>query len=895
MVRFCVFLLLFLFSASDAILTHAQATSSEARQKSWDRHQDLDLQSPFKDYAWRALGPLQAGAKIEAIAVPPGNHGIIYVGVGSGNVWKTVNNGISWTPIFEHESTFTIGDIAVSNSNPDIVWVGSGETPPRPWGYAYAGTGVFRSLDGGKTWANRGLSETHHIGKVLIHPSNPQIVYVAAIGHFYTQNDERGVFRTRDGGSTWEKVLFLGSDTGAIDLVMNPSNPNVIFAAMWQRGSGEGSEAGKKSGLYRSKDGGDTWTHLEKGLPKGPVGRSGLDISVSNPNVVYTFVDNHTPAASGKEGALVGGEVYRSADGGDSWEHVSKEHTSIVFGELGWKFADIRVSPADENELYILGVKAYHSMDGGKTFARIGERIVRVHDTRGEVMHLDQHEIWIDPLNPQRVLLGNDGGLFQSYDGGDSWLHLNNIPAAEFYAISYDNASPFNVYGGTQDNAALFGPSTVELDGSQVVGSTRDPWENVYLDRWTGGDSFDTLVDPSTDGVVYYEHQYGGLIRKDVNGESVLSGGRSSTSIQPRAPEGEKKWRFGWFSPLALSHYDPRTLYMGANFLLRTTDRGDNWEAISPDLADSSGGEKSPVPYGTITDIAESPHDPSLIWIGTEGGSVWFGDLSSKTWSQRDGTLPDKWISTLIASVHDPSTLYVSMTGYREDDFSAYLFKSVDKGLTWKSIVGNLPGESINVIREDPVYPEILYIGTDLGVFTSLDGGESWISLSASLPTTPVHDLFVHPRDNQMVIGTHGRGAFIVDVGPIRAYHSLGNDGRPHVFDILPAILPNIEGLSVMYRPGTTYGEAVITYMVAHTGPAVSIDLYDSAHTLVGHLAGSGEAGVHVLKWDLVPLGAEIQKGQYIDQVSHIEPGTYSLILRANGEEVRSSIIVLAQ
>jgi photosystem II stability/assembly factor-like uncharacterized protein len=881
--------------ASTSEISRAQATSSVTRLHAWEEHQALGQESPFRDLKWRALGPLQAGAKIEAIAVPPGNHGIIYVGVGSGNIWKTVNNGVSWTPIFENESTFSIGDLAISNSDPDIIWAGTGETQPRPWGYAYSGTGVFRSLDGGNNWSNMGLSETHHIGKVLIHPSNPNIVFVAAIGHFNTQNDERGVFRTSDGGSTWEKVLFLGNDTGAIDLVMNPSDPSVIYAAMWQRNSGSDGESGEKSGIYRSLDGGDTWIRLENGLPKGQLGRSGLDISQSNPDVIYTFIDNRSQAASVEDDALIGGEVYRSNNRGDTWENVSKENMSIIFGALGWKFADIRVSPANENELFVLGVKAYHSSDGGKTYARIGENIVRVHDTRGEVMHLDQHEIWIDPLNPGRVLLGNDGGLFQSYDGGDSWLHHNNIPAAEFYAVSFDNSSPFNVYGGTQDNAALFGPSDTELDGSRVAGSITDPWENVYLDRWTGGDSFDTLVDPTSEGVVYYEHQHGGLMRIDVNGESVLTGGRSAESIRPRAPEGEVAWLFGWFAPLTLSHHDPRTLFMGANVLLRSTDRGDNWRAISPDLADSSGGEKAPIPYGGITDIAESFSDPNLIWVGTEGGTVWFGDLSTEIWSKRDKNLPAKWVSTLIASQHDPRSLYVSMTGYREDDFSAYLYKSEDQGIMWKSIVGNLPAESINVVREDPTDPNILYVGTDLGVFTSLDGGATWISLSASLPSTPVHDLFIHPRDNQIVIGTHGRGAFILEAGPIQEFQSIQAAGSPRFFEILPAILPNVEGKSVMSRSGTTYGEAKIGYMLPNSVSGVSIDIFDSSQTLVGRLTGSGEAGVHTLDWDLVSLGAEIQKGQYVDRQSYVGAGTYTLILKGGSDEVRGAVVILRQ
>ncbi|MFT5514891.1 MAG: photosystem II stability/assembly factor-like uncharacterized protein [Rhodothermales bacterium] len=878
----------------------AQATTPEAREAGWERHKQMERDSPFRDMAWRAIGPLQAGARVEAIAVPPGNHGTIYAGIGSGNLWKTTNNGITWAPIFDEESTFSIGDVAVSVSDPNVVWVGSGETQPRPWGYSYAGTGVFRSTDAGATWNHMGLADTHHIGKVLIDPGNADVVWVAAIGHFWSRNEERGVFRSRDAGESWEKVLYLGDDTGAVDLVMDPRDSDVVYAATWQAVSGTPEVVGPKSGIHRTTDGGRSWTKLSEGLPDGPMGRMGLDISPSNPNVIYAFIDNG--AESPVEGRkTIGGEVYRSDDSGDTWRKTHGDDLFHVFGTSGWKFADVRVSPDNENSLFILGTKAYRSADGGRTFERIGEEILRVHDTRGEVMHLDHHEIWIDPINPRRILLGNDGGLFQSYDGGDAWLHHNNIPAAEFYSVSVDLERPYNVYGGTQDNAALYGPSNTALDGSWVVGSIVDPWENVYLDRWTGGDSFDTLADPTADGVVYYEHQHGGMMRIDVNGVSVQSGGRSADGIAPRARDGEEARTFGWYTPIIISHHDPRTLYAGSNVVLRSRDRGESWRVVSPNLADSGHGERAAVPYGTITFVAESPFRPDRLWAGTEGGTIWRTDDGGDNWQRLDAGLPEKWVSRVIASSHDFQTVYVAMSGFREDDFSAYLYRSTDGGDTWEPIANNLPLATVNVIREDPLDASILYVGTDLGVYTSLDGGETWLSVSATLPTTPVHDLVVHPREAEIVAGTHGRSAFILGLEPVRQHKTLLAKGAPHIFETKPALLPSWEGQSVVSRPGTTYGEAVITYLLpvpvaaVGTRPSVRFDILDAAGDEVGRLFGSWDAGVHSLTWDLVPAGAEVESGQYNDRLARVSPGVYTVIMHAGAARISSTITVLTQ
>ncbi|MFC1782445.1 hypothetical protein ACFL02_02540 [Planctomycetota bacterium] len=732
-------------------------TSPEDRMQAWEQHVKLENESIFKHLEWRAVGPTQQGGRIEAIAVAPDNHNTIYVGPGSGNIWKTVNNGLTWEAIFENESTFTIGDIAISSSNPDIVWVGTGETPPRHSGYAYAGTGVFKSTNGGKSWQNMGLHDTHHIGKVVIDPHNPEVVYVAAIGHFWSVNEERGVFKTNDGGETWRKVLYLSDQTGAVDLVMDPSDNKIMYASAWQMISGE------ESGIYRTNDGGETWRKLSNGLPTGILGRSGLAVSAANPDVVYAFIDNWAPGPGRRE--ITGAEVYRSDDKGQNWRKTNEDDLYSVYTVYGWKFCDIRVSPDNEDEIYILGNRGYRSTDGGKTFERFGEKIIRFHDTKGKVLHLDHHELWIDPANPDRVILGNDGGLFMSYDRAQTWLHINNLPIGEFYFVATDMETPYNIYGGTQDNASLYGPSNIELGDATI-----DPWEHVYLDQWTGGDGFVTLPDPTQKNIVYYEHQHGDMRRMDITDPLVLSGGSSSRSIRARAPRGEERWRFSWYTYFMISHYDGHTLYAGGNKLLKSFNRGDDWTAISPDLADPAEGERAVVPFGTITMISESLLKQGLLYVGTEGGSIYLTRNDGENWTKIDEGLPDKWVSRVIASRWELGTVFVSMTGYREDDFEKYLYMSTDFGKTWSSIAGNLPSESINVIREDPTNKNILYVGTDLGVYVTLDRGKTWRSLCNNLPTTPVHDMVVHLRENELVIGTHGRSVFVLDIEEIQYY-----------------------------------------------------------------------------------------------------------------------------
>ena len=570
---------------------HAQsATGVTDRQRSWTEHRLMTQSPAAKERRWRAVGPRLQGGRIEAIAVVPGDPNTMYVGPGSGNLWKTRDAGMSWKPIFEHESAFSIGDVALAPGNPDHVWVGTGETQPRHSGYSYAGTGVFRSTDAGATWRNVGLWDTHHIGKVVVHPRDTETVYVAAIGHFWSPSAERGVFKTTNGGKSWEKVLFVSEHTGVVDLVIDPSKPEILYAWAWQ------VTAGDESGLYKSSDGGASWRKIKRGLPEGPMGRAGLDVFAGDASIVYAFIDDHSPYSGPKKRRerrdIVGAGVYRSDDRGESWRKVNEEDLYSVYTEYGWKFCDIRISPDDADELFILGNRGYRSVDGGRRFKRIGERILRLHDTEGEVMHLDHHELWINPEDSGHLVLGNDGGLFVSRDHGESWLHLNNLPIGEFYFVAIDDEDPITIYGGTQDNGALYGPARA------IEPFKNDPWRHVYLDYWTGGDAFTTLPDPTRPGVVYYEHQHGSMMTMDLSVGNVLSGGPATERIHPRAPRGEPRWRFGWYTPFLISHHDPRTLYAGGNRVFETKDRGRNWRAISLDLADEAGGPWTAVPFG---------------------------------------------------------------------------------------------------------------------------------------------------------------------------------------------------------------------------------------------------------------------------------------------------------
>jgi photosystem II stability/assembly factor-like uncharacterized protein len=843
-------------------------TTVAERQTAWDAHVQLERTSPFDRLAWRAVGPVMSGGRIEAIAVAPDNPATIYVGAGAGNLWKTTNNGITWSAIFEHQSAFAIGDVAVASSNPNVVWVGTGEVQPRHSGYAYPGTGVFKSVDAGNTWHAMGLPDTHHIAKLLIHPTDPNIVYVAAMGHQWSSNAERGVFKTTDGGVTWTKTLYIDDSTGVIDLAMDPADPRTLYAAVWHMVSGP------QSGVFKTTDAGGTWSKLTNGLPPGPLGRIGLDVAPNRPAVVYAFIDNQSPftSPSERDRTVIGAEVYRSDNRGQSWTKVNKDDLYPVFTIYGWKFCDVRVSPDNPDEIYILGNRGYHSIDGGRTYEPFGEQILRVHETEGKVLHLDQHEIWIDPHQPSRILLGNDGGVFMSHDRARTWLHLNNLPISQFYAVSTDMQTPYVIYGGTQDDAALYGPGN-----SPIADAAQDLWRHVYLDRWTGGDSFSTLPDPTDPHVVYYEHQNGAMRRMNTAGLSVQTGGPASKDIRPRALSGEPPWRFGWYMPFILSHHNPYTLYAGGNKLLKSLDRGDHWRAISGDLSVKGGGDRAVVPYGTITMISESPIQPGLIYVGLENGDVWQTKDDGATWTNVSKGLPRKWVSRVVASQWDFGTVYVSLSGYREDDFKAYVFSSNDFGKTWRSITANLANECVNVVRDDPRNPNVLYVGTDLGVYASLDRGQAWVSLSGQLPSTPVQDLVIHPRDDEIVIGTHGRSVFVLDARPVQGWEE-GTKNGLHLFGLRPVSLLDADNV----EPARVRAQGSFLYYL-QDAQRVTITIRDSQRHVVRQITEEGRAGLNVTAWDARTEDRSSPGGGWSGpvRVRDADPGTYQLQITA--------------
>ncbi len=914
-ILFCLIFILFkgLIYAPEKKVLKPAVTSAEERLKAWEQHELLKKTSIFKNLKWRSVGPEFMGGRITDIEVPPGNHFIIYVAVASGNVWKTVNNGTTWIPIFESESTFTIGDMAVSPSNPEIIWVGTGESNSSR--SSYAGTGVFKSEDGGKTWRNMGLNDSHHIGRIIIHPENPDIVYVAVIGHLYTENEERGLYKTTDGGKSWKKVLYLNPRTGIIDVTMDPSNPDILYAASWERirkawnftGSGYGS------GIWKSTDGGENWVRLTNGFPVGEnVGRIGLAVSPSNPNVVYALLDNQAPRPlEKKEGELtieelkkmkkeeflkidtkilngflrkygvpkeytaekvismvkrgeltinhivqyvmdanrslfeanvVGAEVYRSDDRGETWKKMNEKYIDNFYYSYGYYFGNIRVSPDNENKIYILGVPLLTSEDGGKTFKNIG----------GRGVHADHHALWIDHKNPDRLILGNDGGINISYDRGKTWQKINNLPIGQFYTVTVDMEKPYNIYGGLQDNGVVYGPSNHNPEPG-----VPDPWKTLF-----GGDGAYVQVDPLDSNIVYVESQFGNIARINKKDGSVKR-------IKPTAKLNEPPLRFNWQTPYLISSHNPFTLYYGANKLFKSLNRGDSWISISPDLTTNPQPQGN-VPYGTITTISESPLKPGLIYVGTDDGNLWVTHNDGAFWSRIGQGLPKKWVSRVVASQYEEGTVFVSFTGYRDDDFEKYLYMSKDYGKTWISIAGNLPSEPINVIREDPNSRDILYVGTEPGVYVSIDRGKTWFSLCNNLPTTPVHDMIVHPRDNELVIGTHGRSVYVLDVKIIQKYvMEKIFEKEIYLFEIEPAEIVSVRG--------TQMAETSI-YFYLRNPQNVEIEILDKSGKSIKKSECKGEEGINLFELTLT------------SETSPIEPGEYKVLIIVEGKKSEGTL-----
>jgi len=748
----------------------AQPTDPALRLKWAGQYAAMKAATPYPNLAWRFIGPDVIGGRCTDIAVPKGNPKVIYIGSATGGVWKTEDMGATWKPITDELPTSSTGDLAIADSDPNIVWLGTGEA--NHFRASIAGIGVYKSVDAGKTWTHMGLTDTNSIGRIVIHPANPDIVYVAATGHEWTYNPERGVFKTTDGGKTWTKVLFINEKVGAIDLVMDPKHPDTLIASMVQRIRRRWSDPvpGGEDGLFKTTDGGKTWKELTNGLPDTNLtGRIGIDLCASKPNIVYAYVDNHNPGrevgsnerdAYGRTKvgrAIVGAEVYRSDDQGETWRKIkvaefvgtrSGEQFMETFGgTYGWVFGQIRVDPNDDMTIYIMGLGLFRSRNGGKDWVELGGRNV----------HGDHHGLWINPENPSFLINVNDGGAYLSKDDGMTWADFTTkIPAVQFYNIAFDMAQPFSVHGSVQDHNTH--------QGKGVAPAKDGVAPKVTWARSPGGEGTLIAIDPTNPDLSYSSSFYGRLNRTEFKDGKW----QQSKAIYPRAPQGEPEYRGQWLAATTLSTLDPKTIYHGFQYVFRSRDRGDTWEKISPDLTafDPNKQGKLPyaIPFATITAISESPLKAGVIYAGTDDGRVHVTLDAGKKWTEiTKGLPPNRHVWTMVASKYDPATVFIALIGRHEDDFGAYIYKSTNYGKTWSSLAGNLPGGPIDVIREDTKNKNVLYAGSDLGVFVSRDAGKNWAYLGKGLPNCPVWDIQIHPRDNMMIIATNGRGMWVLD------------------------------------------------------------------------------------------------------------------------------------
>jgi photosystem II stability/assembly factor-like uncharacterized protein len=839
----------------------------------------------FTGLKLRSVGPAVTSGRVVDFAVHPRNHAHYYVAAASGGVWKTTNAGTTWTPVFDDQGSYSIGALGLDPKNPHVLWVGTGENnSQRSVGY---GDGVYRTDDGGKTWNHLGLKSSEHIGRIVIDPRSSDTVYVAAQGPLWGPGGDRGLYKTTDGGKTWKCVLSISENTGVNDVAMDPSDPDVLLATAYQRRRHVWTliNGGHESALYRSTDAGKTWTKVKVGLPTVDMGRIGLAWAPSNPDVVYAIIE-----ATDKKGG-----VFRSADRGVTWEKRND------FDQQAQYYAHLFVDPKNHDRIYVMNVRIHVSDDGGKTLTLLPERF----------KHVDSHVIWVDPNDTAHYLVGCDGGVYESHDRAASWAFIGNLPITQFYDIACDEAAPFyNVYGGTQDNFSLGGPAR----NRSATGITNADWFVVQ-----GGDGFHCKVDPRDPDTVYAESQYAGLVRFDRRtGESI--------GIQPQPGQGEPPLRWNWDSPLMISPHAPRRLYFASNKVFRSDDRGDTWKAVSGDLTRQIDRDKLPVMgkvwgpdavaksvstsfYGNITALAESPKEEALLYVGTDDGLIQVTEDGGKTWHKHDrfGGVPERtYVSRLLASRHDARTVYAAFDNHKNSDFAPYLLKSADAGRTWTSIAGDLPSNGpVLAIAEDHQDPSLLFVGTEFGLHFSRNGGKKWLRLKGGLPTIAVRDLAVQRQMDDLVVGTFGRGFYVLD--DYSALRHLTPELAEHDCALLPV------RTSYLYIPTRQYGlrgrgfqgasfytadnppfGAVFTYYLKEPlrshkeqrqeaekkagkkpaypskeelraedeeeAPAILLTVSDADGTPLRTLTGPVTAGVHRMAWDLREPAAELPR-----------------------------------
>ena len=893
----------------------------------------------------RSIGPAAMSGRIAAIDAVAADPDVVWVGAATGGVWKSVDGGLTWAPVFDDQKVAAIGAVAVNQTNPDVVWVGTGEGNPR--NSVSVGNGIYKSLDGGRTWRHLGLDATERIHRIVLHPRDPDVAWVAALGRAWGENPERGVFKTTDGGKTWRKVLYVDEKTGAADLVVDPANPDKLFAAMWEyrRWPWFFRSGGPGSGLFASHDGGESWRRLteEDGLPKGDLGRIGVAVAPSDPRIVYALVE-------AEKSALV-----RSADGGRTWKAVNTEPD---VSNRPFYYADLRVDPVFPDRVYRLASEVDVSTDGGKSF----DTLISFGDA-----HPDHHAMWIDPGDPRHIIEGNDGGVYVSRDRGETWRFASNLPLAQFYHVRVDMETPFNVYGGLQDNGSWKGPSTAwETDGIR-----NHHWQEVGF-----GDGFDTVPDPDDPMQGWSMSQEGFLSRWDLR-----TGERKD--VRPPEPEGTPL-RFNWNAAIAIDPFASDTIYYGSQFVHRSADRGDTWTTISPDLTTNrkewqrqkqSGGLTPDVTgaenFTTIIAIAPSPREKGLLWIGTDDGRLHVTRDGGATWTSVEdnvrGVPENTWIPHVEPSPHDPATALVVFDNHRRSDWTPYVYKTTDYGRSWKSLATkDLWGYALSIVQ-DPVDPDLLFLGTEFGLWASLDGGRSWLPWKHGVPTVSVMDLALHPRDGDLVIATHGRSLFVLDdVAPLRSLSRETMAAKLHLFPVADAVQHTSAqtGSSRFPGQGEFHGEsrpygAIVTYSLnlpglphpdeekerqhkaeeraearrkpkpaepeegappertaaeaeaareqqeeqedgrgrPGEGPEVEIRVTDAAGKLIRTFKGPAKLGVNRAVWDLrqdaFKEPPREEPSWWDSGGPEVLPGTYEVTVRFRGEETKGSVRVL--
>jgi photosystem II stability/assembly factor-like uncharacterized protein len=937
---FRTLLLIFLLGTAQ-IRAQSISTAAQSIEESLIQKEEMQQQSIVKNIRFKNIGPTIMSGRVVDLDVNPENTKEFYVAYASGGLWYTDNNGTSFVPVMDSSPTQNLGDIAVHWPS-GTIWAGTGESNASR--SSYAGIGLLKSTDNGKHWQQMGLTDSHHIGRILINPDNPEEVVVGVTGHLYTPNKERGVYKTTDGGESWEQMLYIDDHTGVIDLEGAPGNFDILFAAVWEkdRKAWNFTGNGESSGIYKSTNGGDSWTSISaegSGFPTGEgVGRIGL--SVFDENIIYAVHDNQnrrektSPETSAdklnkedfrtmtkadldklnnedlaaflkdnhfpkryttaaikemvREGTIepadissyldnansllfdtpvIGAEVYRSEDGGISWTKMNEDYIDDLYYSYGYYFGQINVDPSDKEKIYIAGVPILKSDNGGKTFQ----------DISGENVHADHHALWINPKDPRHLINGNDGGVNITYDQGQHWIK-NNAPAVgQFYAINVDYQEPYNVYGGLQDNGVWMGPHNAK-ENTRWHQTGHYPWKMIL-----GGDGMQVQIDRNHPQIVYTGFQFGNYYRID-----LASG--SKTNIQPRNDLGTAAFRFNWQTPVLLSPHNQDILYMGSNILHRSMDQGDTWESISEDL--TKGGKKGNVAYGTITTISESPLKFGLIYVGTDDGLVKRTDDGGASWTTLSDNLPGSlWISEVVASSHDVNRVYASLNGYRLDDFNTYIYRSDDRGKTWTDVSSNIPDAPVNALAEDPHSGDLLFAGTDNGLYVSFVGGQQWESFQAGIPNVAIHDLVIQDKAKHLLVGTHGRSIYKADISILQKMNESIRNSALTIFD-----LGSIKHSDRWGNPSTTWTEP--------NTPGLDISFYTSKpgqykaelRTLQGIVVSDAAVeavrGINILSYDMAfsKKGKSAYLKKYKRKLNtakngktYLPPGEYEVEISGNG------------